>query len=338
MENSKKEEYQKEIFRNRLLKNYKNLKKWASRNSVFCYRVYDKDIPELPFVLDLYNSVDGLRYLSFSLYKRPYQKDLDEEEKCLSAMSIVAIDVFNLDADNVFIKVRERKKGASQYEKLSPSRSTRFIVREGNALFYINISDYIDTGLFLDHRPLRFEIAKTSFSKDVLNLFCYTASFSVHAILNGARSVCSVDFSKTALKRAKENYSLNGIEEGDAFSLIRSEVRIFLDDAINSRKKWDIIVCDPPTFSNSSSSDWKDFFDVAKCYIDLCKKCLKLLNDGGILYFSTTSKHFKFDAELLKSSVEFPIFIKDISLISIPFDFRNKKIHKTWKIVKDEVR
>ncbi len=335
MENRDKIVYQKEIFKNKLLKNYRKLKTWARRNQVFCYRVYDRDIPELPFVWDLYSSVEDLLYLSFALYRRPYEKDRGEEARCIYEMSLIACDVLGVIESNLFFKMRERKRGASQYEKLKSSKTVCFIVKEGNALFNINISDYIDTGLFLDHRPLRLEIAKTSFGKDVLNLFSYTASFSIHAILNGARSVCSVDFSNTAIKRAEENCVLNGITIGSSFALKRDEVRNFLTRAVKSKKKWDIIICDPPTFSNSSSDDWDGDFDISKCYLDLCLKSLMLLKNGGVLYFSTNSRRLKFETEILKSSVDFPIFIKDISVLSIPFDFRNKKIHKAWKIIRE---
>ena len=326
-------EYQKTIFRNRLIKNNKHISKWARRQGIFSYRVYDKDIPEVPLLLDFYQCVDGTSCLHLGLYKRPYYVSDEEEFQWLSEMSVVSAEVLEVDVSNIFIKVREKKKGICQYQKMNSSSSARFIVQEGVAKFYVNLSDYIDSGLFLDHRPLRMEVGSCARDKDVLNLFCYTASFSVHAMLGGALSVCSVDASNTAIKWAKENMHLNGIEINESCCFEKKDVFAFLYEAKTRDSRWDIIICDPPTFSNSKNRS--SVFDVSRDYLQLCVLCVSLLKEDGVLYFSSNSRTLKFDSSLLTSSVKEKLFVQDISLRTIPEDFRNKRIHKTWKIKRE---
>lgn len=328
-----KAKYQQEIFKNRLIKNNKHLSKWAKRQGIFAYRVYDKDIPEVPLLLELYQSIEGVYYTNIYLYKRPYFVPYEQEMIWLHEMILACVQVLGVKKENVFAKIREKQKGASQYQKINRDESIRCVIQEGKARFYINLSDYIDSGLFLDHRILRLYIAEQAKGKDILNLFCYTASFSVHAMLGGALSVCSVDASNTAIKWAKENMMLNGVVENERFRFEKMDVFLFLKNAIDRKEKWDIIICDPPTFSNSKSRI--SFFDVNKDYLTLCNFCIRLLKEGGVLYFSTNSKGIKFDAELLSSNVGEKLFIQDISQKTIPEDFRNKKIHKTWKIIKE---
>ena len=328
-----KREYQKEIFANRLVKQFKILTKWARKNGIYCYRLYDKDIPEVPLLLELYNSKDGIPYLSVTLYKRPYNVDENAEMAFLDEFARLSASLLDVPLANVSTKIRKKQKGTSQYNKIENVKKLCFVTKEGEAFFHINISDYVDVGLFLDHRPLRIQLAKEAKDKTLLNLFCYTASFSIHAILGGAKNVCSVDSSKVALLRAKENMKLNGIKQSGKFTLINAEVLAFLEEATKECKKWDIIVCDPPTFSNSKR--WEGVFDITKDYINLCCKCIKVLEKGGILYFSSNSRSLKFDEEALRESSGESLFIKDISKDTIPFDFRNKKIHKAWKIKKE---
>lgn len=328
-----KKAYQKEIFTNRLIKQQRILSKWAGKNGIYCYRLYDKDIPEIPLLIDAYHSIDHEPYLIVSLYKRPYKVDENEEIAYLKEFAMLSASLLQVPSSNVAIKIREKKRGTSQYNKTENTDGLCFISKEGEALFYINISDYIDAGLFLDHRPLRLLLGKEAKNKNVLNLFCYTASFSIHAILGGARSVCSVDTSKSALLWAEKNLMLNNIKSSNNFCLVNKEAMTFLDEMVAKRKTWNLIICDPPTFSNSKSR--KDFFDVNKDYVTLCCKCLKVLEKGGTLYFSSNSRQLKFDEKLLKDSNNEKLFIKDISKATIPFDFRNKNIHKTWKIVKE---
>ena len=200
----------------------------------------------------------------------------------------------------------------------------------------------IYTGLFLDHRPTRLVVAESAAGKTVLNLFCYTASFSVHALVNGARRVCSVDLSKNYLQWAHENVQLNGVADPDRCQFVQNDVRLFLEQAAKRKERWDIIICDPPTFSNSKRTP--QFFDVNRHWQDLIRSCCQVLAEEGVLYFSTNSRTLRFNtAELsdnLSGSMGADKFVcqntlftvQDISTQSIPEDFRNKKIHRLWKI------
>jgi len=331
-----KTDSEKEIFANRLLKNYKHLSKWARRSGIYSYRLYDKDVPGFPLLIELYTSVEKIKYLVVSIYKSSSLKsdDIKKDEEWLEEIAFFCASIFSIEKKNVFCKMRGRSKGDSQYQKIENVSSTFIITKEGSALFYLNLSDYIDIGLFLDMRDLRLHIGKIAKNKDLLNLFSYTASFSIHAMLGGARSLCSVDSSNTAIKWAKKNMALNGIIESSAFELKKMDVMSFLKEARKQKKMWDVIICDAPTFSNSKNR--KTVFDVKEDYIFLALQCIKLLKKGGVLYFSSNARSIKFDSSFLKAKSPYNIFIKDISSSSIPKDFRNKKIHKAWKIVREE--
>ncbi len=356
-------DYQSEIFKNRLKKRFKHLLKWAKRNKIFAFRLYDKDIPEIPVALDIYfehsNSQDKTENLETDknsqnnylpektfavlfLYKRPYEKSLEEEKLWVSGIIDSIEYSLNIPKERIFFKMREKQKGSSQYEKLNSSQK-KLIVKEGFCLFYINPKDYLDTGLFLDHRPCRLKIFEEARNKNILNLYAYTGSFSVQALAGGASEIVSVDLSNTYLNWAKENIRLNNLDEKKAV-FIKSCAIKFLEEAIQQNKKWDIIICDPPTFSNSKSAA---VFDINRDWKKLCLLCLSVLDKNGVLYFSSNSQKIKFDAEILakefaKHSIkrnslnqaEKTLLIKDISLQSIPEDFRNKKIHRMWKISK----
>lgn len=325
-----KNQYQAELFKNRLQKRFKHLSKWAKREGVFAYRLYDKDIPEIPLAVDIYFAETEKRaFLLIYLYKRPYEKSQEEEEReWLLEIEEAASSSLLIPKERIFIKLREKQKGKSQYEKAGSSKNL-IRVKEGECFFYINIEDYLDSGLFLDHRPARSMVFKEAKNKKVLNLFSYTGSFSVHAAKGGAASVDSVDLSNTYLNWAKENLKLNKLFDEEKTRLIKSDVIVFLKKAIEEQKKWDLIICDPPTFSNSKSAD---IFDVNRDWLKLCLLCLKVLSKNGKLYFSTNSQKIKFDeAELINFS-EQKIRVKDITKASIPEDFRNQKIHKMWMI------
>ena len=330
-----KNQYQAELFKNRLQKRFKHLSKWAKREGVFAYRLYDKDIPEIPLAVDIYFAeTDGPEkraFLLIYLYKRPYEKSQEEEREWLLVIEEAASSSLLIPKERIFIKLREKQKGKSQYEKAGSSKNL-IRVKEGECFFYVNVEDYLDSGLFLDHRPARYMVFKEAKNKKVLNLFSYTGSFSVHAVKGGAASVDSVDLSNTYLNWAKENLKLNKLFDEETTRLIKSDVIVFLKKAIEEQKKWDLIICDPPTFSNSKSAD---IFDVNKDWLNLCLLCLKVLAKNGRLYFSTNSQKIKFDeAELINSS-EQKIRVKDITKASIPEDFRNQKIHKMWMIEAD---
>lgn len=233
-----KTDTEKEIFANRLLKNYKHLNKWARRAGVYSYRLYDKDVPGFPLLIELYKNIEETKYLVVSIYKGNSlgSDDIEKDREWLGEMSLFCASILSVEKENVFCKVRERLKGDLQYQKTENVRSSFITTKEGTALFYLNLSDYIDTGLFLDMRELRLHIGKTAKDKDVLNLFSYTASFSVHAMLGKARSVCSVDSSNTAIKWARKNIALNGLVESSAFELKKMDVIFFLQEAIKQKK------------------------------------------------------------------------------------------------------
>ena len=327
-----KNQYQAELFKNRLHKRFKHLSKWAKREGVFAYRLYDKDIPEIPLAVDIYfaetEETEKRAFLLIYLYKRPYEKSQEEEREWLLEIEEAASSILLIPKERIFIKLRERQKGKSQYEKAGSSKNL-IREKEGECFFYVNVEDYLDSGLFLDHRPARSMVFKEAKNKKVLNLFSYTGSFSVHAAKGGAASVDSVDLSNTYLNWAKENLKLNKLFDEEKTRLIKSDVFRFLEKSIQEQKKWDLIICDPPTFSNSKSAD---IFDVNKDWLNLCLLCLKVLSKNGRLYFSTNSQKIKFDeAELINFS-EQKIRVKDITKASIPEDFRNQKIHKMWMI------
>ena len=336
------------LFYNRLVKRYKHLKKYARRLGIFAYRLYDKDIPEIPVAVDLYREdATGVLFAVLTEYERPlYQKD-DTDAASLAELAEVLCDALQIPAAQVYQKCRRRQRGEAQYEKIADS-GKRIIVREGTCRFLVNVSDYLDTGLFLDHRPTRLAVAASAAGKSVLNLFCYTASFSVHALVNGARRVCSVDLSKNYLQWAYENADLNGVADAERCRFVQSDVRLFLEQAAKRKEKWDIIICDPPTFSNSKRTP--QFFDVNRHWQALVRSCCAVLTEEGVLYFSTNSRTLRFNTAELSDNhaggAEADTFVyhnklftvQDISAQSIPEDFRNKKIHRLWKIMAGDGR
>lgn len=337
--------YQAVLFYNRIKKRYKHLKKYARRISTCAYRLYDKDIPEVPAAVDLYIEDDtNCIFATLTEYERAaHTSSANGAKEAASPAELTQALCAALDipADRVYGKYRKRQRGESQYEKLA-EYGKRIIIREGNCRFFINLSDYLDTGLFLDHRPTRLHIAETAAHKTVLNLFCYTASFSIHALVGGASQVCSVDLSKNYLQWAAENAKLNGVDDPVRCRFVQSDVRAFLDSALQQKKRWDIIICDPPTFSNSKRTP--QFFDVNRHWQDIVRNCCTLLSPHGILYFSTNSRTLRFSSEALSDEPVIPsvpdcfiyrkqlFTVKDVSHQSIPEDFRNKKIHRLWKI------
>ena len=332
-----KTEYQAQLLQNRLAKRFQHLKKWARRSDVGCYRLYDKDIPEIPLAIDIFfmqespSASEAEAYLRVYLYQRPYEKAEEEETQWLEAMIQAAAQVVGVSQDKVVAKTRMRQRGSDQYEKQETQDSITGIVQEQGHKFFVNLSNYLDTGLFMDHRPLRKIVEQEAYGKAVLNLFCYTASFSVYAAAGGASRVDSVDLSNTYLAWGEKNFSLNGFSDPDKYHFTRNDVAQFLKE---SRDSWDIIVLDPPTFSNSKKT--KDTLDINRDWPKLVNAALQHLNPGGTLYFSTNSRQLHFDEALLqpptKANDGVQLVVKDITAATIPEDFRNQKIHRCWKI------
>ena len=301
---------------NRLRKTVRHLRKWAKREGVTCYRVYDRDIPEIPVVIDWY---DGR--LHVARFRRSAREDDPRNtDEWLAAMAQAARGA--LGATDVFTKDRQRQRGSEQYERLDETRQ-RFVVTESTYQFHVNLADYLDTGLFLDHRPLRLRVGRESAGKRFLNLFCYTGAFTVHAAGGGASRTVSVDLSNTYLAWAEDNLALNDLPL-DQHELVRADVREYLDDARHQGDRFDVIVVDPPTFSNSKAAD-RDL-DLQRDHVAMLGRCAQLLRPGGVVYFSTNNRKLRLDADALSAHMT----IEDISQSTTSEDFRARPAHRCW--------
>ena len=304
------------MFENRLKKVYRILKKQAMQQGVSCYRLYDRDLPEFPLIIDLYeNDVQVTEYRSnHHLSPEEYELWLDRSVEIIK-------QVLGVSEDQLYLKERKRKESrADQYQKKADEKEF-FEVSEGGLKFYVNLNDYRDTGLFIDHRITRDMVRKESFGKKVLDLFCYTGSFSVYAASGGAIEVTSVDLSNTYLAWAERNMELNGFL-GDQYFFERADVLQYLDEIPPA--SFDLIILDPPTFSNSKSM--KEVFDIQEMHVDLINDCLSKLTPNGVLYFSTNARRFIMDSSSIQG------IIKDITSATTPFDFKGKLLRWCYKI------
>lgn len=304
-----------QMFANRLQKNLKTLGKWARREGIDCYRVYDADMPEYAMAIDLYHD-----WVHVQEYAAP--KSIDPEKASARLYDALAAipQALSIDKSRVIIKRRERQSGTRQYERQS-AQGQFTQVQEGGVQLLVNLTDYLDTGLFLDHRPMRLRIQKEAAGKRFLNLFCYTATASVHAAKGGARSTTSVDLSKTYLDWARRNLSLNGfsdknrLEQGDVMAWLQA-----------NREEYDLIFIDPPTFSNSKRME--GVFDVQRDHVELLDLAVARLAPGGVVYFSNNFRKFQLDANLAERYA-----VEEITAQTVDQDFaRNGRIHRAWKI------
>jgi 23S rRNA G2069 N7-methylase RlmK/C1962 C5-methylase RlmI len=379
---SKNTSAQAQMLANRLQKRFNHLKKWAYRRNVEAFRLYDRDIPEVPLVLDFYGDIRQTETAAVSgaLYKRPYEKDPQEELMWLAEMKNAVSESLILAPENIILKQRERQRGNAQYERNGVRQFTAVtdfpraeilenfqitkIVREGDLAFKVNLSDYIDSGLFLDRRLLRSLAGSHAAGKKILNLFSYTGSFSVYAAFNGAVSTDSVDLSNTYLAWAAENFALNNFSvalqgqrdffqkpqrggksaarhneqhngshgggaqrSGDGFSknpsshkLIRADVSEFIFQAMENSFKWDIIILDPPAFSNSKKTGRT--FDLRRDFTGLAGNCAKLLLPGGKLFISVSARGWRPKADDLES---LGLSVTDITKEVTDEDFKGRK-------------
>jgi 23S rRNA G2069 N7-methylase RlmK/C1962 C5-methylase RlmI len=302
-----------DMLANRVRKNARHLGKWAKREQVTCWRVYDRDIPEIPITIDSYEGA-----LVINDY-RAFARDPDEEEAWLDAAVAAVQEV--LSAPEVFVKRRERlaHHGAGQqYERQAASGAWRVVHEAGHKL-RVNLSDYVDTGLFLDHRITRRRAAAEP-ARTMLNLFAYTGAFSVHCAAAGMQTT-TVDLSNTYLDWAGENLALNQLTS----ELVRADVREFLIDARRAGRRWDLVVVDPPTFSNSKRMDGT--FDVQRDHAELLHDVLAVCS--GVVWFSTNRR--RFTLELPDSA---GVAIEDLTHATIPPDFRDQKIHHAYRITR----
>jgi 23S rRNA (guanine2445-N2)-methyltransferase / 23S rRNA (guanine2069-N7)-methyltransferase len=302
---------------NRLTKNLAHLTKWAKRNKIEAYRIYDADIPEYACAIDIYGE-----YVVFQEYLAPKSIPLHVAERRRIEMIQALIQVLKLDPEKLIIKHRQQQKGQSQYERVE-QKNKKIEVHEDSAKFLVNLWDYLDTGLFLDHRLLRMQFGKLPPDTRFLNLFCYTATASVHAALAGAVTT-NVDLSNTYLRWAQENFQLNGLSTAK-HQFIGFDVKKWLAVA---RHEYDVIFLDPPTFSNSKRME--DTLDVQRDHVDLIDGSMRLLAEKGELYFSTNLRRFRMDA-----TVNEKYLVKDITPSTIDMDFkRDQKIHRCYRIMK----
>lgn len=301
-----------DMIKNRLDKNFKKLKSWSQRHQIEAFRLYDRDIPEYPFIVDIYKD-------HFLIYDK--SEFIDKDKNHLPHVMDALKALFKCSDDQIVLKKRERQEGLKQYEKLDGKNLT-FTVRESQALFKVNLYDYLDSGLFLDHRPMRQKVFKNAAGKKFLNLFCYTGSVSVFAALAGARTT-SVDMSQTYLRWAQDNFELNNLPLAE-HSFINADVLEWLRSQ-SKTPTFDMIFLDPPTFSNSKKME--DVFEVEKDQEFLVEACMQMLTPGGILYFSNNKRKFKLSENILAKYL-----VKDLSEESIPQDFHDKKIHVCFEI------
>lgn len=307
------------MFRNRLHKVYKHFSKLARRQDVACYRFYDHDLPEFPFAIELYKDV-----VHAAEYKRKHGMEDEEHAEWLQACKEVIAEVLQMPQESIYMKVRQRKAGRQgQYEKFAEQKVER-IVPEGGLSFIINLTDYLDTGLFLDHRITRGMVRDQAKGMKVLNLFCYTGSFSVYAAAGGAEEVVSVDLSKTYLNWAKRNMQYNKLYKDEQHHFIHADVMEWIGSELPANY-FDLIVCDPPTFSNSKRMD--DIFDVQRDHVKLLKQLLKGCTDTGSIYFSNNYRGFEIDRDAIPASV-----VKDITGATTPFDFQGK-LHRSCFLI-----
>jgi 23S rRNA G2069 N7-methylase RlmK/C1962 C5-methylase RlmI len=277
-------------------------------------------VPDVPLVVDRY--ADALHIAEFA---RPHDRSPAQHGDWLDLMARTAAKVLEVPRDRVFLKHRDRQRGADQYDRVD-DRDARFVVEEGGLKFIVNLSDYIDTGLFLDHRLTRQMVRNAAAGKRFLNLFAYTGSFSVYAAA-GAASTTTVDKSSTYTDWARENLQLNGFS-GPAHRIIRGDIREFID-GLSPLDMWDLAVVDPPTFSNTKGLevDW----DVQRDHAELLQRLAPHIAPGGSVYFSTNFRRFKLDEQSLTAA---GYKIRDITRQTIPEDFRNERTHKCWVLVR----
>lgn len=305
---------------NRLRKRQRHLRKWASRQDVTCYRLYERDIPEFPLIVDWYAGEAVVWLYERKRDETPAEEDAFRDE----ALAEIAAGL-DLEPAQVFVKERARQRGNWQYGRYAQQQHIR-TVREQGLHFEVNLSDYLDTGLFLDHRLTRHMVRQRAGGQRLLNLFAYTGSFTCYALAGEATATTTVDLSNTYLEWATRNMALNGFAPGPRHRLIQADCLQYVEDAARRGEQYDLIVCDPPTFSNSKRMA-QGSFDVDGDHPWLISACARLLAPHGELFFSTNARRFKLDKNALSG-----LSAEDITAQTIPEDFRNQRIHQCWII------
>jgi 23S rRNA (cytosine1962-C5)-methyltransferase len=303
-------------FANCIRKNYRHIKKWAKRTGTDAFRIYDREVAHYPLAIDFYAGRYCVHYYS------PTRETNEPPQSLIDETAEVLEKVLGAKPDEIFWRIRAKNKETRQYEKIDNSRNF-FSVYEYGLKFRVNLEDYLDTGLFLDHRETRRLVASCCGGKRLLNLFAYTCSFSIHAAAAGSVFTKSVDMSNTYTAWGKDNFRLNGFPiEGN--EVVRADCLKFLNEELLTNQKYDVIVIDPPTISRSKKME--QMFDIQQDYIALVSKALKLLARDGVLFFSTNSRKFTIDKGLFEGWR-----IVDISNKTVSVDFRDAKMHQCWK-------
>ncbi|HZP66488.1 MAG TPA: bifunctional 23S rRNA (guanine(2069)-N(7))-methyltransferase RlmK/23S rRNA (guanine(2445)-N(2))-methyltransferase RlmL [Rudaea sp.] len=309
-----------QMVKNRIEKNFRHLRKRAAREGTDCWRVYDADLPEYAAAIDLYRTRAGIDYLHVQEYQAPASVDAELARTRLRELVRAAGEALAVPRERIALKTRQRGRGGEKYGRLD-ERGDFFEVSEGGLAFLVNLWDYLDTGLFLDHRPLRARLRELARGKRVLNLFCYTGTATVYAAAGGASETVSVDLSQTYLDWAARNLALNGFDP-ERHRLVWADVLGYLEA---HSAMYDVIFVDPPTFSNSKRAD---DFDVQRDHVRLLGLCGDRLLPGGTILFSNNFRRFKLDQTALSRFA-----VRDLGSSTIPFDFeRNPRIHHAFEL------
>ncbi len=308
-----------QVLKNRLTKNYKKLKSFLDKNKIEAFRLYNKDIPEIPYIIDFYAD----HAVIFEQGKKLNDEDQVKRQAHQDVIHTALQEAFSIPSEKQHFKIREIQKGKEQYRPYDPNSSEFFTVHEGSLKFLVNLERYLDTGLFLDHRPLRKFLLDNCQDKKVLNLFCYTGSLSVAAAMGGAE-VVSIDMSRTYLDWAYENFLLNKIDP-KKHTFYQADVLKELNVRKDNHEKYDMILLDPPSFSNSKRME--DDLDIERDHPIIIRDCMNLLHLDGTLYFSTNKRRFE-----LHHIVTSQYKVKEISQWTIPQDFHHSNIHRAFEI------
>ena len=314
-----------QMFGNRLAKNLKHLRSWVTKSDITCYRVYDADMPEYAFAIDIYRTLDPEQtWLYVQEYAAPAEIELDAVRRRRNEALSVMPDVTGVPEERINVRTRRRNKRGEQYKKVDEQAHFHYII-EGGLKFRVNFEDYLDTGLFLDHRITRSRLREAANGKRFLNLFAYTGTATVYAAAGGAASTTTVDMSRTYLDWAQRNLSLNGFH-GSRHELVQADCRQWLEEGASRAERYDLIFLDPPTFSNSKRME--GVLDIERDHGALIDACGRLLAPGGLLVFSTNAQKFKLDDAVMAR-----YNVRDISGPTLPRDFeRNPRIHRCFEI------
>lgn len=303
---------------NRVIKNQRHLQKWARREGIEAYRLYDRDIPEYPFAIDRYAD-----WLQVQVFER--RRPLEPAE--IADMRAAMAEALQHQRAQVVIKFRRRQRGSTQYERRD-TKAPSFRVHERGLAFEVNLERYLDTGLFLDHRETRAMIRARAHDAHFLNLFAYTGGFTVYAAAGGARRTVTVDLSKTYQAWSRRNLAHNGLDDPDRHDFVQTDAAQFIARMQRAGARFDLIVLDPPSFSNSKRM--RETFDVQRDHLALVGAALELLTPAGELYFSNNRRGFRLDPALHERAD-----VREITQHTVPVDFRRHKPHRCWVLRRD---